>query len=175
MRLQIFAAFAFSLFLTGCFETPWIANDYDKVLSLTTATHDSYSDVHTVKGPSISLSNYTWFIRGFSQKNKNIGDLQIYVHANFSEWAFLNAAYSGGKSFKLTQISRDVGTCSKYGCTLHEHVGIDISPSQLKSYAKSKDGMALKVQGNAGFVTIFIPPEYFAAYLDFAKSSGYKI
>lgn len=175
MRLQVFAALAFSLFLTGCFETPWIANDYNKVLSLTTASHDSYSDVHTVTGPSISLSNYTWFIRGFAVNSKKIQSLQIYVHANFSEWAFLDSAYSGGKRFDLTQISRDVGHCSKYGCNVNEHVGVSISSSQIKSYAKSKDGMALKVQGKAGFVTIFIPPEYFAAYIDFAKNSGYKI
>lgn len=175
MRFQIFAAAAFSLFLTGCFETPWIANDYNKVLSLTTANYDSYSALHTVEGPVISLSNYNWLIRGVAGKDKKLDMLQIYVHASFGGWAFLDSAYSGGNRLKLTQISRDVGRCSTYGCTVHEHVGVAITASQIKSYAKSKDGMALKVQGKSGFVTIFIPPEYFSAYMDFAKNSGYKI
>lgn len=143
----------------------------------TVINYDVHENLITISGPSIfaqnNLSGHRYHLRVW-QKGKNataIDSGQLYVTANFNEWAFLDRAYRNGKKLKFTQISRDVGSCSaQSGCHIQEIVGIDLTSKELKKIARSGEDFSLKIAGSSGMLTFSVPSAYFRGVL--SKVSG---
>jgi len=148
-------------------------NDYNAVSVKTEIIYDSYEDQTKIKAPIVYAQNnlfgHTYFLRAFAKGREynNPSVIQIYVDAYLQDWAFLDRAYANGRELNVTPISRDVGSCSSYGCTVHEHIGINITLAELLEYQGT--GLNVKISGNKGSITIAIPAVYFKAFSDFLK------
>ncbi len=92
---------------------------------------------------------------------------QLYFSVSTAEWMFLNAAYSEGRSFPLTQIARQVIGCGQYGCTLQEDVAINLTLEQVREFAVR--GFVVQLTGNRGRRVVTIPSTFFKGFLDGAN------
>jgi hypothetical protein len=78
-------------------------------------------------------------------------------------WMNLHSAFSYGRKLETVTISKTVGSC-RGGCTVYETVGISLSLRDLEDGAAGK-GVAVKVAGRSGEVTIDVPATYVAGFL----------
>ena len=135
------------------------------------AENDPYEGATKITGPIIfhdrNLLGKTYSIRSWiSPNNPALNDrFQIYVTANFNEWAFLQQAYADGRMLDTSQISRDVGSCTGYGCSVSETVGINFSEAELARYRAS--GLSFKIAGKRQDVIMTIPGPYIDAVITF--------
>lgn len=143
--------------------------DPQAVEAATTVEPDPHTGLTKVAGPPIFHDNNilgkVYFLRGWKSKNlsDDSGSIQVYVLARFDKWAFLDTAYANGKKLDTSQIDRKVGSCSGYGCSLQETIGINLNISQLRDYAKN--GLSFKVLGKRDSITMIIPAGYFSGFL----------
>jgi hypothetical protein len=145
--------------------------DKAAVLANMKAEADPYEGATKITGPTIfhdrNLLGKTYTIRSWiSPNNPALNDrFQIYVTANFNEWAFLDQAYADGHMLDTSRISRDVGYCSGYGCSVTETVGVNFSEAELARYAAT--GLSFKIAGKRQDIVMTIPGAYVAAVIEF--------
>jgi hypothetical protein len=145
--------------------------DKAAVLANMKAEADPYEGATKISGPIIfhdrNILGKTYTIRSWiSPNNPALNDrFQVYVTANFNEWAFLEQAYADGHMLDTTEISRDVGYCSSYGCSMTETVGINFSEAELARYVVT--GLSFKIAGKRQDVVMTVPGPYIAAVIEF--------
>jgi hypothetical protein len=95
---------------------------------------------------------------------------QIYVadfinNGEYGEWRFYDSAYydDSGQALSVTPISRKVDRCNRYGCSVAEHIGVNISHKYLT--VRQSSGIRFQVSGQGGKEAFFIPPAYIRAFL----------
>lgn len=173
---KILCVLAACLFLTGCLATV-DPNNFQQVAAAVRGDYSPYQKTYTIRGPEVMIGSVmdlrgSYFMRAFTApEKKRVTSFQIYVQARFPEWAFLDRAYSEGKNYDVTEISRDVGQCSTYGCTVWEDVGINLTYGQIQKIIKNQ-GFMVQVRGNRGEISFFVPRTYFEAFLQSCKDNG---
>ena len=133
---------------------------------------NTYRGLTTVAGPTIFPDGDLtrgYFVRGWishsAATQQALGERhQIYVVGIFSDWAFLEHAFAAGKRLDLTQIDRKVGTCSRFGCTVYEDVGINLTGNELA--AAMLTGLDFEVSGRSGSLRLSIPATCFTGYYE---------
>jgi len=88
---------------------------------------------------------------------------QVYLAVSSQGWMFLNSAYAYGKPLDFLAIDRQVGYCSKYGCSITETVGVGLSEDQLRQFAMT--GFSFQLTGQRASRVVNIPATYFQGYL----------
>lgn len=145
-------------------------SDPQAVLGAISVQHDDFKKITTYKGPNVLYDIFDQvFLRAWKSDATGIISYQIYVMDYYNdEWRFYNSAYdSNGISLNTTLISRDVFSCSRYGCSHKEHLGLNVSREYLEKNQYS--GIRFKVSGKAGGEVFFIPGGYIKAFLSVAK------
>lgn len=145
-------------------------NDPQAVAGAISVQHDDFKKVTNYQGPNASSNFFgTLFIRAWKTDATESIRYQIYVMDYYDgDWRFYNSAYdSNGNNLDTTLISRDVGSCSRYGCSHYEHLGLNVTREYLENNQES--GIRFKVSGKAGEEVFFIPPAYIKAFLSVAK------
>lgn len=105
-----------------------------------TIEYDKFNKTTKISTPFLKNT----LIRGNFLNHKEL-NVQLYTNLVFKhKWGFIrNAVDTDGKTHKVVQISTDTD-CSKYGCTLTETIGIDLSLDFLK---KHQNGFEIKAYG----------------------------
>jgi len=160
-------------FLTGCGGLILAAtgnpavnvNDPALVRIHTKVYADSHTGTTTYIGPTVyyedNIFGNTYFLRGWGADK----GIQVYVSTTFRDWVFLEEAWSNGIKFEVTVIDREVGSCSQYGCSVKETVGVNLSAADVIGFSiKEKGGLSLKVMGKRGSTVLYIPAAYFAGF-----------
>jgi len=158
-----------------------VVNPFDEaqIAQHTTVSYDPHEDIVTVKGPIIYVQNNifgpTYFLRAWGSRGSsgsvNLTSCQLYVHATFDDWAFLDRAYSQGTSYDVTQIDSKVGSCSSYGgCSVSEDIGVNLPIAECKERGESS-GFDVKVSGSGGSLVVDVPASYFRVVIDTATSN----
>ena len=106
------------------------------------------------------------FIRAWKYDNNPNISYQIYVKDRYGDnWRYYEHAYdSDGSKIDTTLISRDVSSCSQYGCAFDEHIGLNVSKAYLESHKET--GIRFKISGTGGEEIFFIPGTYIKAFLE---------
>ena len=143
-------------------------NDFVAVSANTTDKHDRHVGIRRITGPTIYAQNnllgHTYFLRAWGKPSKDNFKVQLYISARLKNWAFLNRAYSHGRNLDLIEISRDVVSCSGYGCSLREDVAINFSIKEVREIAQ-RTTYELKIIGQRGSIEISAPGNYFRGFL----------
>lgn len=89
--------------------------------------------------------------------------LQIYVVTVSDDWLFLDTARSYGKSYRVSQIDREVSDCDSYGkCTFTEQIGVNLTPQDVTRFGET--GFDFQVSGRGGSREFSIPAGYFKGF-----------
>lgn len=169
MKRWIAVGMAFSvLLLSACVATaPKLnANDSQAVGSAITVQRDDFKKMTNFKGPNASPDILQkLFLRAWKTDATGTISYQIYVMDYYrGDWRFYNEAYdSNGTSLDTTIISRNVDSCSRYGCWHEEHLGLNVTRDYLESHQAS--GIRFKVSGKAGENVFYIPSGYIKGFL----------
>lgn len=134
------------------------------VAARTEVQSDPHDAITRDKGPTVdSFEDRTsYFPRAWSSSD-GVRTAQLEVRANFSDWAFLDSAYSEGQSVDVTKIDSTV-SCGRYGCSHYEHISVNLSIDTLRNLA-SKDIVSIKIAGRRGSRVIDIPGQYIKGFL----------
>jgi hypothetical protein len=97
---------------------------------------------------------------------------QLLIGASFSDWFFLDRAYSAGREVPLEQVDRDVGGCYSGGCIVHERVALTLTRDDVERYA-AQGPFDVRIDGQRGSITLQVPRQYFAGFLA-ALPAGYR-
>lgn len=177
------------LCLAGCtaLEPTADPNDRTAVAAGTEIAFDPHMGHHKAVAPSVLdykliktvedcgglLCNHhssRYMLRAWSEELP-FGEIggQLYVTARFNQdWAFLDSAWSGGRSLPVTVIDRDVVSCEGVGCTVVETIGVGLTREELKT--ASAQGFSVKLSGSRDSVILEVPAPYFAGFLDALES-----
>lgn len=145
-------------------------SDYAQIRDRTKTTYDPVEDSTEIKGPLVfpqrNTSSHSYFLRALfaGRQTDDPSEIQLHVSAYLSDWAFFDRAYSQGRRLSVTEISREVGSCSAFACSKHEDLAINLTLADLESYAS--DGLEVRIEGNQGSMTLAVPSPYFQAFLD---------
>ncbi len=130
--------------------------------------YDEHQKFTKYSAPIVQAKNFKdeYYLRGFLMDGDKSGGLfQIYIIVYTDDWLFIDKAYSKGNPLDLTVIEKEVGSCSSsFGCTLKEHIAINMTKSTLKRYEKS--GLSFQISGNSGKREYDIPAGYFKGFLN---------
>lgn len=132
----------------------------------TRVEHDQFQQVTRYQAPTINSNGSDVALRSFTMHKSSETIYQIYFIASYGGkgWRFYNSIYDvNGNRLDTTLISRDVGHCSKYGCSHYEHLAANVTRDYLEKVAQS--GMSMKLVGQAGSEVHTIPPEYVRGFL----------
>lgn len=126
---------------------------------------DDFERTTTIKGADLNDNGQTAFLRSTrSDALPNEDGLVLYVIARMDEWKFIDRAFTNdGQSWPLTAITRDVRGCSRYGCSLVEHVAVHLPRSYLAT--KTDRGFEVKLAGKRGDQFTYIPGNYVQGFL----------
>ncbi|MEX1213313.1 MAG: hypothetical protein WEA36_10750 [Balneolaceae bacterium] len=160
------------LILTSCAGSGYVTRDAVQVIE------DPYSDsiqyagvTNTVEGTMGDLVGYNSFLRTWANKETGEVSHQLYIDINYfnSDWIFFShATFIGGTPAELTQINREVITCTIGGCGYNEVVGIDFTTEELRSLT---EGTSLKLYSESGYEEIVeIRPDQVNAQLATIKN-----
>lgn len=129
-------------------------------------TRDDYKKITVVVGGDIEQKRNTIILRSTrSDSFRSEDGIVVYVVARMSEWKFLDTTYSiDGKTWKTSVVDRDVRSCSRYGCSLAEHLAVFVDRNYLMAHTET--GIDFKITGKRGEETVYIPGKYIAAFLD---------
>lgn len=107
----------------------------------------------------------TVFLRSTrSDSFPSLDGIVIYVFAKLTEWKFLDSGFAtDGHQFKTVIVDRDVRYCSRYGCSLAEHLVLHTDRTYLRT--KIDTGLDIRLDGKRGKHYIYLPPEYIVAFL----------
>lgn len=157
---------AFMVALAGCVS----AADPAAVAKGTKVANNQFTGLQEYSGPPSALNgNFLeglFLLRGrrpVQGSGLQMSTHQIYMDVSANDWLFLDSAYANGQALKFVPIDRSVGSCSRYGCTVREVVGIDITYNELVGY--STTGIAFQLTGKRGNRVVSIPATYFQGYL----------
>lgn len=137
------------------------------VAAATSSSRDDFKKLVSFSGPNAARDlGDRVFIRAWKHDAQSQTFYQIYIADYYDgPWRFYTETYdSDGTRLKTTVISRDTGTCSKYGCSHIEHLGVDVTKSYLES--KAETGVSFKISGKAGEEVFFLPNEYIKGFLN---------
>ena len=162
---------AVSAFLSGCagmMPQPTNWNDPVAVASKVTVESDNFKKTRSVKGPNCaSVFGDSVFLRSVEdQRDPGKSFIQIYVMDYYSDdWRFYHSAYdSNGNQLDFISIDREVGSCSKYGCSHYEHMAMNVSRKYLEQAIAT--GVSFQVSGKAGKEQFLIPGGYIQGFLN---------
>jgi hypothetical protein len=131
--------------------------------------YDEFKKLTKYEGSNVASGSDVVFLRAWKPDKSSI-IFQIYVMDYYDgEWRFYHSAWdSDGTSLDTTQISRDVGSCSRYsGCSHYEHMGINVTRDYLEKHRRS--GIRFKLSGKAGEEIFSIPAAHIDAFLEIVK------
>ncbi len=141
-----------------------------------TKKFDDFKKITNFEGPVESNGQCdSVFLRAWKADGEKEATYQIYVMDYYSgEWRFYSHAFDeDGNPLDFTQISRDVGSCSRYGgCSHYEHVGINVTRKYLEKRAER--GVRFKVSGKAGEEICSLSSPYIKAMLAAIPSEANK-
>ncbi len=167
----VFSLMAITCALSACVTTPRLdTSDPQAVSSAISVQRDDFKKITNYKGPNASPNIFDrLFLRAWKTDETGSINYQIYVMDYYDgDWRFYNSAYdSNGNRLDTTIISRDVGSCSRYGCSHYEHLGLNVSREYLEKNQES--GIRFKLSGKAGEEVFFIAGGYIKAFLSVAK------
>lgn len=133
-------------------------------------TYDEFKKLTQYTGTNCATApNDYVIIRAWSDDQTGLAQYQIYVadvlnNGSIAEWRYYSAAYDdSGQQLSLIQIRRDVGPCGRFGCSLTEHVGLNVSRQYLTAHQES--GIRFQLSGTSGNEVFFIPPLYVRIFL----------
>lgn len=128
-------------------------------------SRDEYRRTTTIQGGDLDNMHATVFLRSTRlDSSPGLDGIVIYVFAKLTEWKFLDSGYAtDGHEFKTVVVDRDVRYCSRYGCSLAEHVVLYTDRSYLRT--KIDVGLDIRLDGKRGKHYIYLPPEYIVAFL----------
>lgn len=139
----------------------------ERAAELTKSEYDPYKRETVFTGPSYYVGSHVVILRSVKTGFNEIRH-QIYVQASFPEWAFLNSAFDlNGNQLPFVPVSKDVGSCSRYGCTVYEHIALPVSQAYLESNMHT--GINIKLFGKSGSAEVKVPANYIIGYLRVAK------
>lgn len=172
MRIRTILSLVVTLFgLMACVAPPRIdVADPQAVSAAISVQRDDFKKITNYKGPNASSDILDLvFLRAWKTDATGSVTYQIYVMDHYyTDWRFYSSAYdSNGNSLDTTLISRNVGSCSQYGCSHDEHLGLNVSQAYLEN--NQDNGIRFKVSGKAGEEIFFIPGGYIKAFLSIAK------
>jgi hypothetical protein len=131
--------------------------------------YDEFEKLTEYKGANVATGLDVVFLRAW-KPDKSPMVMQIYVMDYYrDEWRFYHSAWdSDGVKLDTTQISRDVGVCSRYsGCSHYEHIGLNVTRDYLEKHRRT--GVRFKLSGKAGEEVFSIPAAHIDAFLEVAK------
>lgn len=108
------------------------------------------------------------FIRAWRPDGQAV-KYQIYVVDYYiGDWRFYSSANDiNGKSHDVTMISRDVISCSRFGCSKTETMGLNVGRDYLEQHRQT--GITFKLFGRAGEQVFTLPQDHIASFLDAVK------
>jgi hypothetical protein len=160
------------LMLSGCISSgPQLnTNDEQAVAKAISTQRDDFKKMTNYKGPNAATELFDQlFIRAWKHDKLDAVSYQIYVLDHYyGDWRFYQTAFdSNGSNLNVTQISRDVSSCNRYGCAKEEHLAVNLSRDYLE---KNKEtGIRFKLSGKAGEEVFFIPSGYIKGFLTAIK------
>ena len=102
----------------------------------------SFETFIRVSGVQYSLSGggmfSTMHFRSWVDRETLVPRHQLYVHHSYTgDWRFWDRATDDqARRLDFTEISRDVGSCSGYGCRLNEAFGVSFTDADLRERAE---------------------------------------
>lgn len=165
--LTIVVVCGISMIVTACASGPRVDfSDPQSIRSEIKVERDDFKKLTNFQGPNASgniLDNV--LLRAWKFDRTGTTSYQIYVADYYTrEWRFYDSAYdSRGTRLDATLISRDVSSCSRYGCGFQEHIGINVSRQYLEE--NKATGIRFKISGKAGEEIFYIPSAYVKAFL----------
>ncbi len=132
-------------------------------------SYDEFKKLTKYEGSNVATGADVVFLRAW-KPDKSPMVIQIYVMDYYhDEWRFYHSAWdSDGIKLDTTQISRDVGTCSRYsGCSHYEHLGLNVTREYLEKHRRT--GVRFQLSGKAGEEVFSIPAAHIDAFLEVAK------
>lgn len=126
---------------------------------------DDFERTTTIKAAELQDNGNTVFLRSVrSDSLPNEDGIILYVVARMDSWKFIDRAFTNdGKPWPLTVVSRDVRYCSRYGCSLAEHVAVHLPRSYLAT--KTDRGFEVKLAGKRGDQFTYVPGTYIQGFL----------
>ncbi len=93
-----------------------------------------------VKSGLLRMTSGDKFMRAFVDKRTGATEYQFYLWTNYSgDWQFFDRlnyeSSSGPVSAEVHKVASKVLGCTRYGCTLQEHIAADIPESVLRQVA----------------------------------------
>lgn len=168
---RVTSILAVAFVLAGCAapRPPVNFNDPAQVSSRIQVQRDDFKKVTNFTGPSCAPNILDSVFLRARKTDNGATSYQIYVRNYYSgEWRFYSSAYdSNGNRLDTIVISRDVSSCSQYGCSHEEHLGLNITRDYLEK--NQTDGIRFKVSGKAGEAIFAIPGGYVQAFLAVVK------
>lgn len=132
-------------------------------------SYDEFKKLTKYEGSNVATGSDVVFLRAW-RPDKSPMIIQIYVMDYYhGEWRFYHSAWdSDGVKLDTTQISRDVGRCSRYsGCSHYEHLGLNVTREYLEKHRRT--GIRFKLSGKAGEEVFSIPAAHIDDFLEVAK------
>ena len=160
-----------AMFVSACSGMFLDPTNYEDVKNNIHITRDGFQGTVQIQARE-AYNNWPYdqyFLRSSISSSQSFRDdtlIQIYVIADFSDWAFLDSAYSEGKRYPVTEIDRDVSYCSSGGCSVKEHIAVNLTLGQIKNEVLKKEVFRFKLRGNAGSKIISVPKAYSQAFVD---------
>ena len=146
------------------------ASDPQKVSESVKVENNPHTGLKTYRTGLASINNNilsgTYMLRSSTALNGTTDSSinQLYFSVATADWMFLNSAFSQGRSFPFTAIARQVVSCGKYGCSLQEDVGVNLTINEIKEFART--GFVVQLTGKRGRRVVTIPATFFQGYLD---------
>lgn len=132
-------------------------------------SYDEFKKLTKYEGSNFSSGTDVIFLRAWKSGKEPVV-IQIYVMDYYDdEWRFYHSAWdSDGVKLDVTQISTDVGVCSRYsGCSHYEHLGLNVTQKYLEKHRRT--GVRFKLSGKAGEEVFSIPAAHIDAFLEVVK------
>lgn len=154
--------------LTGCVTNPVKPqpSSMEEVALTVQVSRDDFKKKTSFNGPRIPAGPFdTLFLRAWKLDGQPT-QYQIYVADYYqAAWRFYTSAHdSDGMRFDVTLISRDVGSCSRYGgCSHFEHMALNVTRDYLEAAASK--GVTFQISGKTGDQVFSVPPMHVAGFL----------
>lgn len=169
MRGSAIVSIVMSLLLAGCVS----ASDPSAVAGATQTSFNPHTGLRETSGAVSPINNNIlegfFNLRSFAAPSGSTVH-QVYLSVSSNEWMFLHAAYAYGSPLNFVAIDRAVGACSRYGCTIRETVGVNLTEEELRQFAQT--GFVFQLSGQRGSRVVSIPAAYFQGYLSRLHLSG---
>ena len=163
----LFLALGLASLMAGCVtpqQQAFLQDDVAWAKQVTTR-FDPYKSVTITQGEDLDNSLARVFLRSTrSAQFPGVDGIVIYVYAKLENWKFLSSAYGiDGHRFDTVVLDRDVRFCTRYGCSLAEHLVLHTNRQYLRKHIER--GLDIRLDGQRGNHPIYLPPAYIVAFL----------